>query len=251
MTKICSVLLLTLGLCRIAHTQAVDAGSFYLREATVTETAGKVKITANSPRPLEQMLDALQRKYGWIVNYEDPEYHSTADLKKGRDEHSQVPAGGEFKFEFTATSIDEENILRRMIDAYNASGNPGYFELRHAADDTFDVVGVGTRNAKGDIIRQQAPFDTPVTFASREDSIDETLNRICRETAKRINVDLTLAISPRKVLLGHKVAIKGSKIAARELLAESLLAAREKIYWRLLFDPTSNGYYLDLHLAHS
>jgi len=59
-----------------------------------------------------------------------------------------------------------------------------------------------------------------------------------------------LAISPRKILGQNRVALGANKVAARELLAKSLGSTRGKIYWRLLFDPASKSYYLDLHLVH-
>ena len=57
----------------------------YLRQASITETTEAVHITANSPRPLLQALDALRHKYGWVVSYEDPAYTSSLDVVEGRD----------------------------------------------------------------------------------------------------------------------------------------------------------------------
>jgi hypothetical protein len=242
-----------LALCLLCVTCVLDerADASYAKEAVITEAAGTIRIMANSPRPLEQVLDALQRKYGWIVNYEDPQYVSAVDVVKGSDDNSQVPAGGNFTFEFSGASPDQEKTLRQLVDTYNKSKNPGQFELRHTADGVFIVVGTAAHSDKGELIQQHAPFDLPLTIANQEQTIDETVTHICAELSKQSRSNVVLAISPRKLLFQNRVVVGGNKVAARELLTRSLLAAHGKIYWRLLFDPTSKSYYLDLHLAHS
>ena len=251
MTKLRSANLVAVYLLCMSCTVDVSAAASYAKEAVITETAGTVQITANSPRPLEQVLYALQRKYGWVVNYEDPQYVSAVDLVKATDHDSQLPAGGNFTFEFSGTVPDEEKILRGLVDTYNKSKNPGHFELRHTADGLFNIVGTAGHSNKGEIVQQLAPFDLPLTLASQERTIDETVTHICSELSKKGHQNVVLAISPRKSLLRNRVVVGGSRVAARELLAKSLLATHEKLYWRLLFDPTSKSYYLDLHLAHS
>jgi hypothetical protein len=251
MTKLRSANLVAVYLLCMSCAVDVSAAASYAKEAVITETAGTVQITANSPRPLEQVLYALQRKYGWVVNYEDPQYVSAVDLVKATDHDSQLPAGGNFTFESSGTAPDEEKILRGLVDTYNKSKNPGHFELRHTADGLFNVVGTAGHSDKGEIVPQQAPFDLPLTIANQEKTIDETVTRICAEVSKQSHSNVVLAIVPRKVLSQNRVALGGNKVAARELLAKSLLATHEKLYWRLLFDPTSKSYYLDLHLAHS
>ena len=136
------------------------------------------------------------------------------------------------------------------MDTYNKSKNPGHFELRHTADGVFNVVGTAGHSDKGEIVEQQVPFDLPLTLDNQEQTIDETVTRICTEVSKQSRSNVVLAISPRKVLSQSRVALGGNKVAARELLAKTLVAAHGKIYWRLLFDPASKNYYLDLHVAH-
>ena len=105
----------------------------YSKDATISLSGGTVHIVANSPRPLEQVLDALQQKYGWAINYEDPQYISSMDIvtSAGGDSRSKLPAGETFAVEFSATAPEEEKILHLVVDSYNQSKNPGRFrELR-------------------------------------------------------------------------------------------------------------------------
>jgi len=92
----CFFLILLVSLC--AFSPAAAPREAYLKDATISETAGTVRINADSPRPLEQVLDALQRKYGWVVNYEDPQYVATADyIENAGSDPSRIPAGRNFQ----------------------------------------------------------------------------------------------------------------------------------------------------------
>jgi hypothetical protein len=85
-----------------------------------------VHVTANSPRPLLQTLDALHRTYGWLAGYEDPRYESRRDVVDVMNNGSrvEVPAGEEFSVEFPANAPDQEKTLRLIVDAYNQTKNP-------------------------------------------------------------------------------------------------------------------------------
>ena len=223
----------------------------YLKEATISENTGMVRVVANSPRPLEQVLDALQRKYGWIVNYEDPQYVATADyVEHAGAEPSRIPAGRTFSVEFPATTT-EEKVLRLVVDAYNKSSNPGHFEMRQLADGGFDVVGTEGHDDKGKMSAQPIPLDLSVTLPNEERSINETVDRICDEVTKQLHYDFNLGISPRSFLVRTTAKIGGTSKSAREFLTQSLSATHQRLYWRLLFDPNSKSYLLNLHAVHS
>ncbi len=234
-----------------AFAQTVHSVASYTKDATIIETAGIVHISANSPRPLEQVLGVLQRRFGWVVNYEDPQYVAASDvvLEPGGG-HSQLPAGGGFSVDFSATAPNEEKILHQVVDAYNNSKNPGRFELRHDSNGNFCIVGTAAHDMKGNISPQQVPLDLLLTVAAEERSINDTLTRICEEISKQMHSDLVVGISPRSVLV-NRAQIGGAKIAARELLIQSLITTHQKLYWRLFFDPNSRTYLLNIHLVHS
>lgn len=244
------VISVLLGLQSFAQTAPAPAS--YLKQATISQIGQKIHVTANSPRPLAQILDALHEKYGWVVNYEDPQYTSHADSVEVADgtTHSQVPSGGNFEVEFAAESTpDEEKTLHLVVDAYNHSRNPGQFELRHDAQSNFDIVGMAAHDEKGTIAEQQVLLDRPVTLPSEERTIVDTINAIFQTIALQSHTAATLGVYPRS-LLGHTpVKVGGTKITARELLRQSLQGSHRKFYWRLLFDPASRGYFLDLHVV--
>lgn len=243
------LLILLVGLGAFSQTTAPREA--FLKEATISENTGMVRVLANSPRPLEQVLDALQRKYGWVVNYEDPQYVATADyVEYAGVEPSRIPAGRTFSVEFPATA-SEEKVLRLVVDAYNKSSNPGHFEMRQLADGSFDVVGTEAHDDKGKMSAQAIPLDLSVTLPNEERPINETVDRICGEVTKQLHYDFNLGISPRSFLVRTTAKIGGTSKSAREFLTQSLSATHQRLYWRLLFDPNSKTYLLNLHAVHS
>jgi len=243
------ILILLFSPCAFSQTAAPREA--YLKDAAISENAGTVRIVANSPRPLEQVLDALQRRYGWVVNYEDPQYVATADyVENAGAEHSRIPAGRSFSIEFPSGAA-EEKILRLVVDAYNKSTNPGHFEVRQLADASFDIVGTEAQDEKGKMFAQQIPLDVSVTLPSEERPINETVDQICQEVTKQLHYDFNLGISPRSFLLRTTAKIGGTNKSAREFLTQSLTATHQRLYWRLLFDPNTKTYLLNLHAVHS
>ncbi len=223
------------------------AGPAYLKQATISQTAQTIHITADSPRPLQQTLDALHLKYGWAVDYEDPQYISQLDLIESPVSHSKVPSGGSFSVEFPAAAQDEEKTLRLLVDAYNHSKNPGQFELQRSPQGTFDVVGTAAHDEKGAIAQQQPLFDVPVTLATEERTVSATMDLIFQAIAEQRHKVVHLGVSPRTILDHTTVKIGGTKIAARELLRQCFIASHHNLYWQLLFNPESKDYYLNVH----
>jgi hypothetical protein len=228
----------------------------YLRQAAISEADGTIHIVANSPRPLAQTLDALQQKYGWVVDYEDPQFISKLDLVETEDPGSRapnsklpghLPAGGPFTVEFPAGTPDEEKTLQLVVDSYNRSDNPGRFELRSSKPGGFFVVGAEARDARGKISHQRVILDVPITLAAQPRTASDTLKLICRKIAVQRGIPVRVGMSPRRLLDGASVTVGGTKVSARDLLLQTLASTHRRLYWRLLFDPNSKGYFFDVH----
>jgi hypothetical protein len=254
--------------------QTTSGPAAYVKQAAISQTGQTIHVAANSPRPLEQTLNALQQKYGWIVNYEDPQYVSHLDFVDAPKDASapQVPGGGSFSVDFPAggpapastasatpagsapaadpappAAPDEEKTLHLVLDAYNHSKNPGQFELRRSSQGNFSVVGTAAHDEKGAIAQQLVLFDLSVTLPTEERTIVDTVNLICQAVAQQSHTAVTLGIYPRTLIAHTPVKVGGSKVSARELLQQSLLGAHRNLYWRLLYDPSSKGYFLSIH----
>jgi hypothetical protein len=233
-----------------ARSQQAPTASHYLKQADVIETDGTVRIVANSPRPLEQALDALYQKYKWSVAYEDPQFISKLDKVAEGTEHKLLPSGGQFNVEFPANA-EEQKILQTLVDFYNASTNPGRFELRKSEDGIFFVVGTQARNLRGELVRQRALLDVPISLPVEERTAAKTLVLICQKLAAQKKIPVTMGVTPRSILSFAKVKVGGSRVSARNLLLQVLASTHRHLYWRLLYDPNTKGYLLNVHSAAS
>jgi len=244
-------LLIALVLWQGAPKAAPQPTSHYLKQATVSQEGDRMRITANSPRPLLQMIEALRQQFGWIVNYEEPRYSSRLDVIEAAKSPTQsdIPSGGEFTVEFPAKAPDPEKTLRLIVDAYNHSNNPGRFEVRPAPDAQFYLVGTAARDEKDAVSPQPAAFDSIVTLPSQERPLADTIQAVGDAITAQIHVPITLGVAPQKTLAYTNATVGGSKVAARELLHKCLAASTRRLYWYLLYDPSSKGYFLDVHTA--
>jgi hypothetical protein len=71
---------------------------------------------------------------------------------------------------------------------------------------------------------------------------------ICRKIAEHRGIAVTVGVTPRGVLDHADVTVGGTQVAARDLLLQTLMSTHRNLYWRLLYDPNSKGYFLDIHV---
>jgi hypothetical protein len=219
--------LICLGLMTAAPaiSQTKPETSAIPKPAILSESEGKVQVNANSPRPLAQTLDALHQKYGWIVNYEDPQYVSKADIVESTDQTGdQLPAGGRFRVDLPGAEDKD----------------------KESAEGVFTVVGVASADAQGKISPQKPAFDTALTVVTRQRTVSAMLDLIGKRIATERRITVTIGVVPR-TLLNIPVSVGGTRVSARDLLLRTLTATHRNLYWRLLFDPKSKSYFLDIH----
>jgi hypothetical protein len=244
-------------------TESIHGQGPYSKQATISETAGKIRLVANDSRPLAQALDALQQKYGWRVDYEYPQYiskldviepKSSPDKSSSPDSQHRVPSGGALVVEFGAATApnaapDEQKTLQLIIDSYNRSGNPGQFELRKDKDreaQVFDVVGTAAHDSRGKVAQQPVLLDSPLTIAAQERSFSDTVDLICQMISDKSGVKIILGVHPLG-LDRTNVTIGGKELPARAYLFRAMEATSRKLVWRLLYDPESSSYFLNVH----
>jgi hypothetical protein len=255
----CSICFLTLFAISNGLLQAAQNQSSSLKQAAISQTGATVHLSANAPRPLEQALDALQQKYGWQIDYEDPQYISDSDIAQVPDashpEHrTRMPNGGAFSVDFMIGpngSPDEEKILGIVIDSYNRSNNPGRFELLKIVEENFDVVGISARDQQNHLSRQGVLLDLPITIPVVQRNVSDTIALICQKITERSHIKVDLGVYPRSLLDFTQGTVGGTALPARTLLASTLAVAGRKFYWRMLFDPDSKTYFLNLHYVKS
>jgi hypothetical protein len=219
----------------------------------ITEAGGKIRMTTNDPRPLDQIVNALQQKYGWWISYEDPQYISKLDVTdaKSSGDGRPEPGGASFAVEVPSgpsadAAPDEQKALQVIVDAYNQSANPGRFELRHLNAEQFDIVGTSAHDEKGKISRQEIVLDTPITIPAEDRTVADTVDLICQKVSEEGRISVTLGVHPMGLDRQH-ATVGGKEMPARVYISTATEPTGRKISWRLLYDPDSKGYVLDLH----
>ena len=108
-------------------------------------------------------------------------------------------------------------------------------------------MGISARDKQGRLSRQEILLDLPITIPVLQRSASDTIALICGKIAEESHIDVNLGVYPRRLLDFPKVTVGGSASPARTLLDSTLASTGHKIYWRMLFDPDSKTYFLDLH----
>jgi hypothetical protein len=233
-----------------------------MNKASIEQDEGTVMVHANSPRPLEQALDAICQAYGWLVDFEDPPYESVYDLiddtdPNWRESHPRTKgvtrvAGGKFTAQFLkpgnaeARGLAEMRILNQVVYEYQLSGNPGHFAVKQEGAERYAIVGVGVRNSAGEDKAVPPLLDTPVTLMKQSRTVLDTVKLVLRQVSASRRVQIIFATAPMALLIHTKTEIGGTNISARELLSTSLTATKKPLVWRLLYDADYHAYFLNL-----
>jgi hypothetical protein len=228
-----------------------------IKKPLIYQIGDIVHINADGPRPLLRALDALQEKYGWGVDYEDPGYSANLNLSGNPPLSPQRrhPNNGAVKsegltVEFNSSPAsgrppDEDSVLKMIVDAYNRSETPGRFELRRERDGRFEVVGVAVLEPSGQVVSQQPILDLSITIAARSRSANETVTLICQKLSQKSRVQVS-AGDISKIHVRGTIKVGGTNLSARKLLSRMLTATGDNSHWRLLYDASIKSYELDL-----
>jgi hypothetical protein len=258
---------LVLSFATLAISQVAAPKTRFWDHAIVKQKDGSVIVDANSPRPMDQALEAIAEQYGWVIDYEDPPYGSS-DLvddtdpawRKAHPAEKGVTrvAGSMFRAEFSvdgdmvAGSPDEERVLDKVVADYEASGNPGDFVLKkEGVAGRYAVVGVAARDGNGNSRRYDPILDTRVTLSPEERSVGSTLDLIARLVSEKSGRLMDPGQAPINLVTQTRAKIGGDEQAARDLLAQLASETRLLMRWRLLYDADWKGgtYFLNLEIA--
>ncbi len=249
-----AVIAIGLGLTLGGQAKDARGENAYAKQATISENGGKIHIVANDSRPLLQALEALQQRYGWRIDYEDPQYISKPDFQEQPASETssgrRVPGGGAFIADFPAGSApdsppDEQKTLQLVVDAYNQSNNPGRFEVRQYAE-RFIVVGTSAHDAEGKISPTPPLLDSKITFRAEERTVSDTFDLICKKISELGAMKVSSGIIPFG-LDRSQVTVGGQESSARSYVEDLIKATGRKMCWRLLFDPESKSYIINFH----
>jgi hypothetical protein len=255
----------TATLCLLALAGcAVAAGAqanhkHYVRRAKVVHQGSSAVVEANDPRPLLQAITAVREEYGWEVDYEDPPYSGTFDLVRDASMCRQpcgegflIPAGGAFQSTYPETphiwsSPNEElQILDKIVSDYDATQNPGKFEVIQQSNGSYAVVGEFIEDDSGTEVPVHRILDTRISLATATRSAAVTIGLIQDALSKASGTDVGSGTGAINVLLQSQVTVGGNDVPARDLLLQTIDQIKlMKLAWDFLYDADGKAYYLN------
>lgn len=236
----------------------------FMKEGVVEHSAGSGRVLANSPRPLVQAISALNEEYGWVVDYEDPPYVSDAELVDDTDPQWRannpgapgvtIVAGGPFQLEYDegpeiTGHEGREAVLRKVVAAYNRSGNPGKFTLRAEGEGRYSVVGTSVKNQSRQDQNVSPILDTPISLPAQQRNGEDTVKAILTQLSAKTGVKMGIGSYSMNVLVQTQVTVGGENVPARSLLLKTFDATKRPLIWSLLYDADSKIYFLNISVA--
>lgn len=241
-----------------------ERGSSQIKKPLIYQIGNSVHIHAEGPQPLLRALNALQEKFGWIVDYEDPECPADAEgatnpqaLPHRRHSNARGSEEESFSVEFNVgpspdSRPDENSVLTTVVNTYNQGSVGARFELRKENDNDkannkqqvrFDVVGFDDRGQNDERSLPQPLLDLTITLTSGPRSAEQTLALICQKLSEKSKIPVAPAIGDVS-RRAETVEVSGVDVPARMLLSRMLSSTAGRLCWRLLFDSTGRSYEL-------
>jgi hypothetical protein len=206
-------------------------------------------ISVNDPRPLAQVIEELEKRYGWVITYEDPAFFYPSDIedvtlsvrRDGRTEpRVLVPRGGPFNFQYPVSAgnsaQDQSATLAKLVQDYNRSGHPGVFRVIQTGT-VFHVVPLETRNANGQFVPRRSLLDVNISIADRERTALEMLREITNAVSQLGGAKVGVGTVPLNAMILTRVQDGTAGESARTVLLRTLEAVHPKLSWRLLCTP--------------
>jgi hypothetical protein len=245
-----------------AQIQDTNHNLSYMDHAEIQHGPNSATVVANSPRPLEQAVQAVSEEYGWTIDFEDPPYYSKHDLvyegdPAWRAQHPDAKGvsrirSGEFRSQFSESpdtrnsAAEQESILKQMAADYNQSGNPGNFSVRSEGRRWFSIVGTAVADDTG-AFRQIPPIlDTRITISAKGQDAASVLKLILSEVSAQRGARVLLGVLPANIFRSTSLASVDAHDQARVLLRMILETTGTKLSWKLLFDNNTKVYYFNV-----
>jgi len=222
-------------------------------------------IDVNDSRPLAAALQALEKKYGLAITYEDPVYANFSDLQDvtppvvGRpvvdtSHRVFVPKGGEFHFHYAVENgkpvEDTHSLLRRMLTEYAGVGKPA-FEVQERTTKywpEWHVFLTEVRATNGDVVPGAALLDNIINIPNRKRTYTEMFGEILEQVSIVSGYRVMVANYPMNyfyALRNHEADYGADHRPARDALAELL---GPSFVWYLFHVPGDQKFFLDIHI---
>jgi hypothetical protein len=231
----------------------------------------KDQISVNDPRPVALAAETLEKKYGWIITYEDPPYAHESELvdvtekvrrdldklKPGQAPKVFIPKGGDLTFEYsidpgTKKPVDSAVVVQQLLDAYAIAGNPGVFRFdRDGA--RLHIFAVAVKGKDGALVSRRSVLDVPITLPAQKRNGLELLDAFCSALSQAGGTRVVLASAPLTRFFRYQTDSGAKNQMARDFLTHEFdrMTNDVKLSWQLLYHSVSKTYFLNIHEVQS
>ena len=227
----------------------------------------KESLSVNDARPVKLAAETLEKKYGWIITYEDPPYAHESELvdvtekvrrdldkfKPGQAPKVFIPKGGDLTFEYdiepdTKKPADSAAVVQQLLDTYAIAGNPGVFRLERDRQ-RLHIVVAASKNEDGVLVSRQSVLDTVITVPAQKRNGLELLDAICAAISDARGIRVVVGGAPLNRFYQHQTESGAKNQRARDFLTSELdrITGQAKWSWQLLYDPGMKTYFLNIH----
>jgi hypothetical protein len=248
-----------------ARAQELRPAVKFVEHGTVQHRGTLALVLASDTHPLRQALEAVREEYGWVVDYEDPSFHSEHDFlditnPEWRAVHpgergQRILSGGAFHSEYaeppnTATSVvEEEKVLNKIVADYNQSGNPGKFRVVREPGGRFAVIGAFVKDDVGRDEYVNPVLDTLISIPIETRSAKETVYLILDQLSAKTGIKFGY-IEWGNTLLRSRPTLGGENVSARSLLLQAIASVNRPLILELSYNPFAGVEYdLQIRIA--
>jgi hypothetical protein len=214
-----------------------------------TRQVGDISVSVVDPRPLATAVEQLEKRFGWVITYEDPFYLHTSDIEDvtlavRRDGNFSkrvlAPRGGLFNFQYSVPQagnvLDASAVLSKLLEDYQLTGHPGVFRMRRTGD-VFHIVPSQTRNAAGQL-ESVVPFlETDISLPAGDRTslrmVEEITSAVSNPDRGRVGVGTV----PINLMMQVRVQGGARNEHARTVLLRTFNATGRTLSWALFCSP--------------
>lgn len=245
------------------------AASIAISAAAVCLAQSGFRLSTSSPRALFDLVDQLDKRFGWLVTYEDAPVVAPQDLVDITSPNYHGP-GRAYAFfsrpvtvqtglpdpavlakqeaeDVVSVRTQERETMEAVLKEYQSSGNPGSFKMLQNGK-YIHVFPDMSRDRNG-IERPFEPMlSTEVTVPPGAYRLDQLLWLVCDQVAEKRGIRILRGEIPTGTFLAITVRAAAENEAAREVLVSAFenskaVRAAHGAYdvryfrWALLYDP--------------
>ncbi len=259
-TRVLVVCFILTGLSILVGFAARDRDSQGTRE---------IKLSVEDPRPVLKAIETLERKYGWVVTYEDPRYvHDseiddvTLKVRKDLDKYKPgeapkvlVPRLGALEITYDVASDTKlptlpAMVVQKLLDAQAARGNGGRFRLETRGQ-IMHVIPTAIKNSAGALVPQESALDRIISLPSGERTVFQKLESVCAAISRSINIPVELGTVPEHSFRQRRDLQGATSQRARDILIDTFekMGYGTDLSWWLAYSPTYKKYLLHIHFV--